>query len=61
MIICDLERRRAIAVLPDREQATAEAWLIQKHQIEIVARDRGGGYTQAVARALPHADQVADR
>lgn len=60
-IICDLERRRAIALLPDREQATAEAWLIQQHQIEIVARDRGGGYAQAVARALPHADQVADR
>lgn len=60
-IICDLERRRAIALLPDREQATAEAWLVQQHQIEIVARDRGGGYAQAIARALPHADQVADR
>ncbi|CAK7258126.1 transposase [Shinella sp. WSC3-e] len=60
-IICDLERRRAIALLPDREQATAEAWLIQQPQIEIVARDRGGGYAKAVARALPHADQVADR
>ncbi len=60
-IICDLERRRALALLPDREQATAEAWLIQQPQIEIVARDRGGGYAQAVARALAHADQVADR
>lgn len=60
-IICDLERRRAIALLPDRERATAEAWLVQQPQIEIVARDRGGGYAQAVARALPHADQVADR
>lgn len=60
-IICDLERRRAIALLPDRERATAEAWLIQQPQIEIVARDRGGGYAQAVARALPHANQVADR
>lgn len=60
-IICDLERRRPIALLPDREQATAEAWLAQQHQIEIVARDRGGGYAQAIARALPHADQVADR
>ncbi|KSV71968.1 hypothetical protein N182_29865 [Sinorhizobium sp. GL2] len=48
-------------MLSDREQATAEAWLVQQPQIEIVARDRGGGYAQAVARALPHADQVADR
>lgn len=30
-------------------------------QIEIVARDRGGGCVQATAQALPHADQVADR
>ena len=26
-IICDLERRRTIALLPDREPATARAWL----------------------------------
>ncbi|MGE3266486.1 transposase, partial [Methylocystis sp.] len=30
-------------------------------QIEIVARDRGGGYALAAARALPQATQVADR
>ena len=60
-IICDLERRKTIALLPDREPATAKAWLVQQPQIEIVARDRGGGYAQAAARALPHAEQVADR
>src|SRR5690606_33551097 len=27
----------------------------------IVARDRGGGYGEAVTKALPHAEQVADR
>jgi hypothetical protein len=26
-LICDLERRKTIALLPDREPATAEAWL----------------------------------
>jgi transposase len=26
-----------------------------------VARDRGGGYALAAARALPHATQIADR
>ncbi|WP_094515343.1 ISL3 family transposase [Brucella lupini] len=60
-IICDLERRRAIALLPDREQATAVAWLVQQRQIAIIARDRGGGYAKAAAQALPHAEQVADR
>ena len=30
-------------------------------EIAIVARDRGGGYGEAVVKALPHAMQVADR
>jgi transposase len=60
-IICDLERRRPIGLLPDREPATAEIWLADNPQIEIVARDRGGAYARAAARALPHAVQVADR
>ena len=60
-IICDLERHRMVALLPDREQATAEAWLRQHPGISVVSRDRGGGYGEAVARALPDAIQVADR
>ena len=43
-IICDLERRRPITLLPDREPATAQAWLAGQPQIAVVARDRGGGY-----------------
>ena len=60
-IICDLERRRPITLLPDRVAATAQAWLAGQQQIAVVARDRGGGYARAAARALPHAVQVADR
>lgn len=60
-IICDLERRRTIALLPDREPATAQAWLSDQPQIDIVARDRGGAYALAAATALPRATQVADR
>lgn len=60
-IICDLERRRPIRLLSDRESATARHWLEQHRQIEIVSRDRGGGYGLAVTQALPHAVQVADR
>ena len=60
-LICDLERRRTIALLPDREPATAQAWLSGQPQIEIVTRDRGGAYALAAARALPDAMQVADR
>lgn len=60
-IVCDLERRRIVALLPDRETATVEAWLVDHPQIGVVSRDRGGGYGEAAARALPHAIQVADR
>jgi transposase len=60
-IICDLERRRPISLLPDREAATAQAWLAGQPQIAVVARDRGGAYARAAAKALPDAVQVADR
>ena len=60
-IVCDLERRRPVTLLPEREQATTAAWLAQHQEITVIARDRGGGYGEAAARALPHAVQVADR
>ncbi|WP_248633263.1 ISL3 family transposase [Cereibacter changlensis] len=60
-LICDLERRRVIDLLPDREPATVEAWLRAHPQVEVVARDRNGGYGSAIAKALPKAVQVADR
>src|SRR5580692_9748896 len=60
-IVCNLERRRVVTLLPDREPATAQAWLAAHPTIAIVARDRGGGYGEAAAKALPHATQVADR
>jgi transposase len=60
-IVCDLERRRIIDVLPDRESATVEAWLAARPSITIIARDRGAGYGQAAARGRPNALQIADR
>jgi transposase len=60
-LICDLERRRTVSLLPDREPATARAWLRDHPTIQVIARDRGGGYGEAAASALPHAVQVADR
>ena len=60
-IVCHLERRRIVALLPDREMATVAAWLADHPEIGILARDRGGGYDEAAARALPNALQVADR
>jgi transposase len=60
-IVCDLARHQVVALLPDREIATVAAWLNAHPGIRIVARDRGGGYGEAAARARPGAVQVADR
>jgi len=60
-IVCDLERRRIVALLPDREVATVRAWLSGRPEIRVIARDRGGGYGEAATKALPGAIQVADR
>jgi transposase len=60
-IICDLERRRVVDLLPDREPATVEAWLSRHPEVRIISRDRGGGYRQAATRAAPQAVNVADR
>ncbi|MGH1574301.1 ISL3 family transposase [Methylobacterium sp. P31] len=60
-LICDLERRRVVALLSDRESGTVEAWLSAHPEIAILARDRGGCYGEAATRALPKAIQVADR
>ena len=60
-LVCDLEQRRIIDLLPDREPATIEAWLAAHPEITVVSRDRGGGYGQAATNAAPQAVQVADR
>lgn len=40
-IVCDLERRRPVTLLPDRASDTSRLWLAQHQTISIVARDRG--------------------
>ena len=64
-LLGDLERREVVALLPDRELATVAAWLADhpsiEPSIEILSRDRGGGYGEATTKALPRAVQMADR
>lgn len=57
----DLERRQPIDLLPDRSSDTIAAWLVARPTIEIIARDRSGGFTDGATRGAPHATQVADR
>ena len=60
-IICDLERRRTIDLLPDREGGTVADWLAAHPEVEIVCRDRGSGYREGATKGAPRALQIADR
>lgn len=60
-VLCDLERRRIIDLLPDLEPVTVEKWLADHPDIEIIARDRSGGYSKAATAGASKAIQVADR
>lgn len=60
-IVVDLERRKIIDVLADRESATVEAWLQAHPEVTIVSRDRGKEFAKAATVGAPQARQVVDR
>src|SRR5258708_34610925 len=60
-ILVDLERRKIIDVLPDRESAIVETWLQEHPEVHIVSRDRGKEFAKAATLGAPQARQVVDR
>jgi transposase len=60
-ILCDLERRRPVDLLPERSAETLRDWLRAHPEVEIISRDRADDYIKGATEGAPQAVQVADR
>ena len=60
-IVVDLESHQPVALFAGRDAETVADWLAQYPTIDVVSRDRAGGYAEGAEKGAPQSIQVADR